>query len=188
MKIIPQNDLQKFSLPLPIYQSIHIADAIGRDGEEFSVFIGLEKKYVEQLRKLSLDESDIDLQKNTRDKKRFGEGLYEDWYKKNRVPFYLIHKRTDALAALVWLGPEPLLPNEADWHTAGWRSYPTFRGKGLMKNFTKFAVDLYVKSVPDVKLWVAFKKENTGSAKLATSLGFEISEEASDNVSLVMIK
>ena len=57
-----------------------------------------------------------------------------------------------------------------------------------MKNFTKFAVDLYVKSVPDVKLWVAFKKENTGSAKLATSLGFEISEEASDNVSLVMIK
>ena len=61
MKIIPQNNVPEFSLPLPIFSSIHLADAIGRDGEEFSVFVGLVKKYAEQLKALALDESDVDL-------------------------------------------------------------------------------------------------------------------------------
>src|SRR3989344_4712793 len=90
MKIIPQNNVPEFSLPLPIFSSIHLADAIGRDGEEFSVFVGLVKKYAEQLKALALDESDVDLQKYTGDKERFGLGSYEDWYNKNRTPFALV--------------------------------------------------------------------------------------------------
>jgi len=192
MKITPQNNIPGFSLPLPIYNSIHIADAIGRDGEEFGVFIGLDKKYAEQLKQLSLDKKDVDLQKNTGDKKRFGEGLYEDWYKKNRTPFTLVHKQTDILAAIAWFGPEPLLSNKANWHTAAWRSYNPFRGKGLMKNFTDFVMNIYTQNVKntgsEIKLWIAVKRGNPGSFKLASALGFQVLEEASDEFSLVMTK
>ncbi|OGI45569.1 hypothetical protein A2121_03225 [Candidatus Nomurabacteria bacterium GWB1_40_6] len=188
MKITPKNKSQKFSLPLKIFESVHIADAISKDGEEFSIFVGLEKRYVEQLKKLSLDEKDLDLQKNTRDRKRFGENPYEDWYGKNRTPFCLIHKQTDALAALVWLGPEPLFSGENNWHTIGWRSYGAFRGKGIMKNFTQFAIDVYTRNFPDITIWCAIKRGNAGSSNLATTLGFQISEETSDDASLVMIK
>lgn len=187
MKIIPQNNIPNFSLPLPIFHSIHIADAIARDGEEFSVFVGLEKKYVEQLKQLSLDKNDIDLQNNTGDRERFGEGSYEDWYKKPRTPFTLIHKKTDALAALVWLGPSPLLPNQENWHTVGWRSYKPFRGKGIMKVFAQFVIDFYRGKVSNTKLWIEIRNENTGSIKLATGLDFQILEEESDDVSLVMV-
>lgn len=188
MKIIPQNNLPDFSLPLPIWSSIHIADAIGKDGQEFSVFVGLERKYVEQLRQLSLDQQDEDLQKNTGDKARFGESSYEDWYAKNRTPFALIHKQSDALAALVWFGPKPFLGEENGWQTAAWRSYGLFRRKGLMKNFTKFAMEIYKKSVPGARFWVVLKRKNKGSAQLAVNLDFEILEEASDETSLVMVQ
>ena len=60
MKIIPQNKQEDFSLPLPIYTSIHIADAVCKQSEEYKIYIGIEKKYAEQLKKLSLDESDVD--------------------------------------------------------------------------------------------------------------------------------
>jgi hypothetical protein len=188
MKIISINNVPEFSLPLPIYHSAHLADAIGKDGEEFSVFIGMEKKYAEQLRQLSLDADDEQLQNNTGDKKRFGEGSYKDWYGKNRTPFCLIHKQSDALVAIIWLGPKPLFSNETNWHSVGWRSYNPFRGKGLMRNFAKFAMDIYIKNFPDIKFWITTRRENIGSAKLATSLDFQILEEASNNASLVMVK
>lgn len=188
MKIIHKDNIKNFSLPLPVFTSVHIADAIGKDGAEFSIFIGMEKKYVEQLRLLSLDEQDTDLQTNTRDRVRFGEGSYEEWYEKNRTPFILIHKQSDALAALVWFGPEELVVNEDNWHTVAWRSYPIFRGKGLMKNFIQFAMDIYIKKVPDIKIWAVLKRENVGSAKLAANLGFYLSEEYSDDIVLVMIR
>ena len=47
MKIIPQNNAPKFSLPLPIWSSVHLADAIAEEGGEFSAFVGLEKKYTD---------------------------------------------------------------------------------------------------------------------------------------------
>lgn len=192
MKIIPKKNIETFSLPLSIYHSIRIADAIGKDGEEFDVVIGLEKKYAEQLKQLSLSESDIDLQKNTGDKVRFGENKYEDWYAKNRTPFCLIHKQTDALAALVWFGPLPLFKDNNNWHTAGWRSYPPFRGKGVMKNFVSLGMDIYTQKLrdikPDIKLWIAIKQGNTSSYNLALMLGFQILEEVTDDFSLVMVR
>lgn len=189
MKIISLKNLPDFALPLPIYHSVRLADAIGKDGEEFGVFVGLNEKCVEQLKKFSLNKDDVELQNNTGDKERFGEGLYEDWYAKNRTPFCLIHKRTDALAALVWLGPKPLFTNDNNnWQVISWRSYPPFRRKGIMKNFTQFAMDVYKKSVPDAKIWTTIKRNNFGSAQLAVNLDFEILDEVSDDLSLVMVK
>jgi len=192
MKIIPKNNLLTFSLPLPIYKSVQIADAIGQDGEEFGVLVGLDKGHVEQLKDFSMNEDDVDLQKNTGDRVRFGVGSYDDWYAKNRTPFCLIHKQTDALAALVWLGPLPLYEDKNNWHTAGWRSYNPFRGKGLMRTFSNFCINFYLENMNrvenNIKLWAAVKRGNTGSLGLATGLGFQVLEEASDDESLVMVK
>jgi hypothetical protein len=196
MKIATKKDFPDFSLPPPIFSAICIADGIGKDGEEFDVFMGLDKEHVRQLVNLSLDTNDADLQNNTGDRKRFGEGSYEDWYEKNRTPFCLIHKRTNALAALIWFGPKSLgiksikfgveenpgEPHETEynWHTISCRSYPGFRGKGLMKNFTQFTMDIYRKKFSGVAFWAGMDNRNKGIIKLLSELGFEISEENSD--------
>ena len=169
-------------LPLPIYESVKIKE----DGD-FSIFVGLDKEHVEQLKKLSLDKSDVNLQKNTGDRKRFGEGSYEDWYLKNRTPFALIHNPTNALAALVWFGPKPLHEG-CKCHAVGWRSYIPFRGKGIMKDFSKFCIDFYLEKIPGTGLWVLIKKGNTGSVVLAEVLGFKVDEKYSDDISIVMAK
>lgn len=57
-----------------------------------------------------------------------------------------------------------------------------------MKNFTQFAMDIYMQKFPDIKFWITAKKENTGSAGLAKALGFEVSKKESDSDSMVMIK
>ncbi|MFA6520539.1 MAG: hypothetical protein WCT44_02960 [Candidatus Paceibacterota bacterium] len=202
MKIIPRDNLPTFSLPLPIFSSIHIADAICQRGEEYDVFVGLGKEYVEQLKQLSLDESDVDLQNSTGDRNRFGVGSYEDWYKKGRTPFCLVHKQTDALAAVIWIGPKPLgiksqkfgkdekYKTQNEWHTISWRSYPVFRGRGMMKNFTKFVMDTYRMKFPNMKLWAGMDDRNTAMFKLSSELGFEADESSSDlaNNWLVMVK
>ena len=188
MKIIHKDNLPNISLPLPIYHSVHIADAIAKDGAEFDIFIGLPKQYVEQLKKLSLDKSDAELQDNTGDRERFGKGSYEEWYNKNRTPFSLVHKQNDTLAALVWFGPRPLFTGGNNWHTIGWRAYKPFRGKGLMKVFTQFSIDFYKENVPNIKLWIASEKDNLSSRKLAQDLGFQVSEEVSEDNSIIMVK
>lgn len=202
MKIISREKLPDFSLPLPIYSAVHLADAIGKDGEEFEVFVGLEKKYTEQLQKLSLDKNDVDLQEHTGDRARFGEGSYEVWYNKNRTPFCLIHKRTDALAAFIWFGPKPLgeksmkfrkdreYKKQDTWHTISCRSYPPFRGNGLMSNFIKFAMELYKNYFPNVLIWDGMDDRNKAMVKLSEELGFEIDKEKSDLPEhwLVMVK
>ncbi len=133
---------------------------------------------------------------------RFGIGSYDDWYKKNRTIFTLIHKQTDALAALIWLGPKPLgkkFPRTGkeekyeaadDWHTVSWRSYPGFRGRGMMKNFTKFVMDTYREKFPKMKLWFITEDVNKAMQKLGSELGFEKEEAMSELVpgSIVMIK
>lgn len=192
MRITPLNNLADFSLPLPVYTSVHIADAICKQGEEYNILIGIEKKYAEQLKKLSLDESDIDLQNNTGDRRRFGEGSYEEWYEKNRTPFILVHKQTDKLAALIWFGPKSLGKKslkfgeeekdkvQNNWHTAVWRSYPAFRGRGFMKDFTQFAMEVYKKQFPGIGFWAGMDNRNTATIMLSTKLGFEIDLENSD--------
>lgn len=188
MKIVLKNNLENLSLPLPIYKTVYIADVVSKDGEDFSILVGLDEKLIAQLKKFSLDENDIELQKNTGDKNRFGVGSYKDWYKRNRTPFALMHSDTGALAAIVWFGPEILFDDKNDWHTVGWRSYAPFRGKGLIKDFSNFAIDFYLEHFSNINLWAAIKKENTGSQELAAYLGFKILKEKSNDVSVVMIR
>lgn len=204
MKIISRNNLPDYKLPLSLYSYIHIADAISKEGEEFDVFLGLSKKYVEQLKKLSLDDRDVDLQNYTGDRRRFGEGSYENWYVQNRTIFCLVHKRTDSLAAIAWFGPKTLgkksikfnlnINNEHQdedyWHTASFRSYPSFRGKGMMKNFANFAIDIYKQHFTNIGFWFGTDDRNSVMIKLAQDLGFVIDEENSDLLEhwLILIK
>ncbi len=196
MKITHKNDLLNLSLPLPIFNSIHIADAVTRTGDEFDIYIGLEKKYVEQLRELSLDESDVNLQKFTGDKNRFGFGSYEEWYGKNRTPFIAVDKKTDSLAAIIWFGPKSLGAKSAkfngqegkggkseikdDWHTISFRSYLLFRGNGIMTNFTKFVIDIYREQFPNSMFWTGTDDRNTVFIKFISKLGFQVDKENSD--------
>lgn len=182
-----------FSLPLPLFASVHIADAICKRGDEFDVLVGLDRKYVEQLKELSLDESDSELQNNTGDYLRFGEGSYEAWYKKNRTVIALIHKQSDALAAIIWFGPKALGKKsikfgkeeagggyEATWHTISVRAYPSFRGRGMMKNFVEFAIEVYKRHFINIKFWAGMDDRNHGVVRLLSELGFEIDEKNSD--------
>lgn len=188
MQITPKENIESFSLPLPIYQTIHIADAVSNDGIRFKIIVGLDKELIEQLKKYSADESDIDLQKYTKDKERFIVGTYEDWYKKNRTLFALVEESSGIMAAQIRFGPEPLLGDVGNWHTAGWRSYSSFRGKGIMKDFSKFALDVYLEHFPNINIWITAKRENAGSVRLAEALGFKTSDEKSNETSLVMIR
>ncbi len=188
MKITARKNIEKISLPLPIYHAIHLADTVNKDGDNFIIIVGIDEKLISQLKILSMDSSDMELQKNTSDFKRFGLGKYEDWYKKNRTPFVLVHRDTNALAALVWFGPEPLRLREGNWHTVAWRSYPSFRGKGMTGDFTKFVFDFYIKQVSKVKISAIIKKGNSGSIRLAKSLGFKELLETPGKETLIMVK
>lgn len=208
MQITPRDNVEDFSLPLPIYKSIHMADAVNENGEQFKIFVGMDKKMVIELKKLSSDETDTELQKNTSDFKRFYEEGYQKWYKKGRTPFALMHNRTNNLAGIIWLGPKllgrksrkhlsakQLMEDESkldarNWHTISYRSYLPFRGKGLMGSFGKFVVDFYLKKFPNIKLWTSTNNENTTGTAYASSLGFKLNEEVSDREAnwLVMIR
>ena len=177
-------------LPLPLYSAVRVGEASSGGGEIFSLYIGLDKNVVAKLKKLSLDPTDIELDANTSDRKRFGEGSYEDWYAKKRVPFALVHEKTGALAALAWYGPKPLgrkslkhlsdteralegAQKEDVWHTIVFRSYPPFRGKGLMRDFILTTMDIYRHYFPEAKLWAGIQDINPASIALAERLGFK---------------
>ncbi len=191
LEIIEGKGIRRLSLPLTMYTSAVLATVrSSNDGDEFEIVAGLKKSSADEVRNHALDENDTELQKNTGDRKRFGENSYESWYAKDRTPFGLIHKKTGALAAFIWFGPEPLGQELVGWHTIGYRSYNPFRGKGLMKDFSKFAMKIYSASRPGVRYWAAINPDNKASVALASSLGFTISEENSDRAtgSLIMIK
>ncbi len=184
------------SEPLPIYTMQKLETILSKDGESFDVMMGLDTDLVAQLKQLSLNTTDIDLQENTSDFKRFGEGSYEEWYGKDRTPYAL----TDAmgkLAALAWFGPKPLgrkslkylspeeLANESqqeksDWHTIVYRSYEPYRGKGLMSPFMRYVIADYKKRYPEAKLWAGVSAVNDASVGLAKKFGFVVSDEHSD--------
>ena len=184
-------------LAIPIYTSVHLG-TFQKNNNEFHIVAGLDRELIRQLRERSLDESDLDIQKNTSDKTRFGpEGAYEAWYGKGRTPFALVHKKSGALAALAWFGPKPLgrkslrylsdeelreesSQKETEWHTIVYRSYAPYRGTGLMTPFMRFAIDEYLKFYPEAKLWAGLSTENPASIALATKLGFKKSPEHYD--------
>jgi RimJ/RimL family protein N-acetyltransferase len=188
-----------------LYASAVLADAVGKDGEKFEIVAGANRAIVEQLRRLSLDESDSAVQDHTSDRKRFGEGSYEDWYAKDRVPFCLVHTETGALAAFAWWGPKPLgrqsmkhlsgadaavdekTLDAAGWHTLSYRSYPPFRGTGLMKGFVGVTMEAYVRANPGAKFWTITDTENIPSIKLAEALGFVLKGPAPDDPNQVLL-
>lgn len=193
MEIVP---LQELRLPLPLYATLPIGNAISRDGGSFAVLAGLDENLVTQLKKYSLDQNDTDLRENTSDRERFGEGSYEEWYAKNRVPFALVNAKTGTLAAVSWFGPAPLGQKSmkylsekereeareketGDWHTASYRCYGPYRGKGLMRSFVQFTMDEYMKHFPGGKLWLIINTKNAASDALAEKLGFTPLPEAS---------
>jgi RimJ/RimL family protein N-acetyltransferase len=180
----------------PIFERAKLGTMQSRDGEVFDIVIGLDKPLVEQLIRFSNDASDTDLQSHTSDKKRFGEGSYEEWYGKDRTPYALVSPAGE-LAALAWFGPKPIgrkslrylseeeLKEEyaqakGDSHTIVYRSYHPYRGKGLMSKFMHFVIDDYKTRHPDAKLWAGVSTLNEASVALATKLGFVFSEEYSD--------
>ena len=189
--------MNEFSLPLPIYQSVQVGELTSKDGSFFRIVAGLDKNLVGQLKVKSLDETDIDIQSHTSDRKRFGEGSYEEWHAKERTPFALVEDKTGTLAALAWIGPKPLgrkslkylseteLKEEAnqkkgEWHTLVYRSYAPFRGKGLMTAFLIQVIGIYAQQYPTAKLWVGMSAENVASTALATKLGFKKEESLVD--------
>ncbi|MBI5645147.1 GNAT family N-acetyltransferase [Candidatus Kaiserbacteria bacterium] len=189
-------DMSLIKLPLSICESERIGTLTSRDGEKFDVYVGLNKHYIAQLRERSLDDTDLDLQKNTSDKKRFGEGSYEDWYAKERTPFALVDS-SDHLAALMWFGPKPLgrkslrflsteelekegSQEKTEWHTIVYRAYNPFRGRGLMTPFARMVIDAYRTVYPHVKLWAGMSMDNPASIALATKLGFVMRDDLSD--------
>jgi len=188
---------ESFSLPLPLFGMIKIGTLVSRDNDEFSMWIGADNDIAEKLKEKSLDKRDTDIQENTSDRKRFGEGLYEEWYAKDRTPFVLIHDATKTLAAFLWFGPKPLgrkslkylsdaeLQKEGsqekdEWHTISYRAYPPFRGKGIMTPFVTFSIDTYRAHVPGIRIWAGIDATNPASVALVKKLGFIQDEAVSD--------
>lgn len=198
----------RLQLPLPLFSMTRIGTLHGRDGDSFAIFAGLDEGLVQQLKARSLDESDREIQENTSDRQRFGEGSYEEWYAKDRVPFSLVHEKTGKLAAIVWFGPKPLgrkslrhlsvderaederMMDAGGWHTIVYRSYDPYRGKGIMTGFTQFAMEAYLSVHPGAKLWAGIYANNPASVGFATKLGFRVLEEVTDRASheIVMVR
>lgn len=193
-------------IPLPLHTSAAIGKIMSESNETFNLIIGLDRNLVDQLKQRSLDTSDTDLQENTSDYARFGEGSYEEWYSKGRVPFALVHKETGALAALIWLGPKPLgrkslkhlSPEEraqderamdsGDWHTIVFRAYNPYRGQGLMKGFAKEVIEIYKHYFPAARIWAGINAKNAASIALAEKIGLHKDEAVSDEAWAAMVE
>lgn len=198
------NDQLPETIPGPLFSASLIGTATNK-GETFDIFLGLNEAIATRLKMLSLNKDDESLQENTSDYERFGKGSYEEWYSKSRVPFVLVHRNSGNLAALVWFGPKPLgrkslkhltaeeLAQEhkvesGDWHTIVFRSYPPFRGTGIMKEFAKAVTDIYLKYFPNAKLWAGVGRRNASSVILAEKLGYKIDESISDGDWVGLVK
>jgi RimJ/RimL family protein N-acetyltransferase len=193
------------TLPLPIFTSVSIGEMTGKTGEVFNIVIGLDKGHVAQLKKYSLDMSDTDLQENTSDFARFGDGSYEEWYAKDRVPFALVHKETGTLAALIWFGPKPFgrkslkhlsaeeraqdekQMDSGNWHTIVFRAYNPYRGQGLMKGFALKTIEIYKHYFPSARIWAGINAKNAASIALSEKIGLHKEASVSDENWTAMI-
>ncbi len=204
MEITIETSKQPQSVPTPLYQSVCIGSAENND-ESFDIYLGLDEKMVENLKTLSSNTEDTDLQENTSDFERFAKGSYAEWYAKDRIPFALVHRNTGALAAFVWFGPKALgvkslkhlsqeeresanMMESENWHTIAFRSYPPFRGTGIMKKFVIAATEVYQHYFPEGKLWTSNNRANISSVKLSEKLGYQINESLSDSETVTMIR
>jgi len=176
---------------LPVYKSEKIASATNNEGQKYSIYAGLDRKLSEQLKTCSLNKKDTELQKTTRDYKRFGIGNYEEWYKGGKIIFALVAEPENKLAAIIWYGPKayPTVESHAmsgkDTHTAAYRSYAPFRGSHLMTDFAHFVQNLYLAQHPGAVLWI-----ETGSKTgvgLFHHLGFRETGEVSILGKTVMV-
>ncbi|NBV76952.1 hypothetical protein EBR66_02235 [bacterium] len=195
-------------IPPVIFTTEKIGEVTSKTGEVFSVFLGLSREWANELKKKSLDESDVEIQNNTSDRERFGLGSYEEWYAKDRTPFALISK-SGGLAGLAWFGPKSLgrkslkhLNDDeraefekkdvgaGNWHTIVYRSYLPYRGMGLMKPFARLCMSAYRDAFPKARFWAGIHNQNPTSEGLAKSLGFIVDEEHSDRAQhhLVMVE
>lgn len=176
-------------LPLPVYEMHEIGKADAA-GQLFFIYAGLSKELADELKTRSLDDSDKEIQRMTSDRRRFGEGSYDAWYAKSRNPFALVDQ-SGHLAALAWLGPEQPPPHAqlgaAEWHTIAYRSYPPYRGRGVMKSFVTFALNSYAKRSPNARIWAGIHAENKASQSLSLGLGFTTAGEPHEG-SIVMVK
>jgi RimJ/RimL family protein N-acetyltransferase len=185
------------SLPLALYETCRIGTIETDAGQVFKLVLGLDAQGVAQLKTLSCAD-DPALRENTSDYERFGIGSYEEWYAKGRSIFALLDETNDALAAIVWYGPKPfgrkslkhLPPGEqarekesvkeaGDWHTIVVRSYPPYRGTGIMTGFVQETLNIYKKYFPSARVWAGINGGNAGSIRLFEKLGFTRSEEIS---------
>ncbi len=184
------------SLPLVLFSSQVIGSTIVEPFGTCDIIVGLDEEMVVKLIKKSRDASDEALAQ-TSDSVRFATPeSYEAWLMKRRTPFILIHRDTQELMALMWIGPEPFTMENAQsqnpnaWDTIAYRSYLPYRGGGFMTDFTRFILDVYRAQNPERKLWASIAVDNTGSQTLAGKLGFskiESGDETSDRVIMTLI-
>lgn len=161
------------SLPLPIYSSKEIARMHMPEGTLLSAHIGLTENMAATLKAYALDDTDEELQGNTSDRRRFGEGSYEEWYAKERYPFVLVDDK-GALAAIIWFGPEKHPHGEpGNWNTVAFRSYPPYRGKGIMKPFSMFVIQKYLAMKQGSRIWLETGAHNVPAISLYEKLGFK---------------
>src|SRR5690242_4884836 len=103
--------------PPSLYSCQQIGVLTGRDGTPFAILRGLSRDHVRQLEERSVDHADEELEKNTSDRKRFGEESYEVWYAKGRFPFALVSPE-GTLAAIIWYGPDRIpTGDDGEWST-----------------------------------------------------------------------
>lgn len=163
------------TLSVSLYESRVVADATSPSGD-FYVTLGLSEAQVTRLTALSGDQSDHALQEYTSDFERFFTGSYAEWFNQGRIPFALIHKEDEQLAAIIWIGPKPLPGNtnrEGHWDTVAFRTYLPYRGKGITYPFVQFATSLYRSFFPEHHLWILVDAVNAPSLGLGRKLGFE---------------
>ncbi|HRH24489.1 MAG TPA: GNAT family N-acetyltransferase [Candidatus Paceibacterota bacterium] len=191
--LITPSESEKTTLPSQLYESTVLATAIADDGSAFTIVAGLTEAIAADLKRHSLDESDVELMKSTSDKRRFGEGSFETWFKKERYAFALVDG--DALAALIWFGPEEMPHEFQSEHyvlgthdTLGFRSYEPYRGKRLMTDFSRFVIDAYARMRPGRTLWLQTNTDNGAAIRLYQKLGFIEKGVGTDNGRLVMVQ
>lgn len=191
-------------LPLGLFETAAIGSVETDSGQTFRLQIGLDQDGAAKLRELSLAD-DPALRENTSDYERFGKGSYEEWYSKGRTAFVLLDN-AGSIAALISYGPKPLgrkslkhlSPEEqaremesakeaGDWHTIGFRSYPPYRGVGIMTGFAKATLDVYKRYFPSARIWAGINGTNAGSIRLCEKLGFTKDESISSDEWVGMI-
>lgn len=196
MKIHIDNGALPATIPLGLYETAAIGTVQTDAGLQFMLQMGLDRGGAEKLKALSLAD-DPALRENTSDYERFGIGSYEDWYAKGRSIFALFSD-TGELAAIVWYGPKPLgrkslkhlspeeqarekesVQDAGDWHTIVFRSYPPYRGAGIMTGFAKATLDIYKHYFPTARIWAGINGTNAGSIRLCEKLGFSKDESIS---------